>query len=351
MLGETLLPKSGIAVERGAVPGVRPGVLTLDPGFHVPEENPNVHLKRLLAPQEDDPLYKSIYHGIRDLLHPPQLPPLEITSRPVDPSGLKGLDGLYAGNEVRAGIGSLLINVGIVGLLLYAGSSFKPLQKAMNKVVVLVAPAVPLKPVENSVAAGAGGGGRQSMVKKEGSRKRARRFIPQPVEPVQTRLQAPVWMSTELSDVPSPDAGDPTGLTAIIGSAYGGEIGNGWGGSGIGNGSGGGIGSGNGTGAGNGSGGAVYRSGGGVTNPVPVYRPEAQYPEEARKAGCQGSVLLSLVVDETGKPANINVIVPLAMGLDEAAVEAVSQWRFIPGRKDGKAVPVLVKVQVTFRLL
>ena len=113
----------------------------------------------------------------------------------------------------------------------------------------------------------------------------------------------------------------------------------------------GGIGSGNGTGAGNGSGGAVYRSGGGVTNPVPVYRPEAQYPEEARKAGCQDSVLLSLVVDETGKPANINVIVPLAMGLDEAAVEAVSQWRFIPGRKDGKAVPVLVKVQVTFRLL
>ena len=80
-------------------------------------------------------------------------------------------------------------------------------------------------------------------------------------------------------------------------------------GSGIGTGRGGGIGAGNGPGAGIGSGGGtsggVYRPGGGVTNPGPDLHPEPQYSEEARKAKWQGAVLLSLVVDENGKPVNI----------------------------------------------
>ena len=40
-----------------------------------------------------------------------------------------------------------------------------------------------------------------------------------------------------------------------------------------------------------------YRPGNGVTNPVPIYQPEPQYSEEARKAKWQGAVLVSLVVD------------------------------------------------------
>jgi outer membrane biosynthesis protein TonB len=42
--------------------------------------------------------------------------------------------------------------------------------------------------------------------------------------------------------------------------------------------------------------------GGGVTNPVPINQPEPEYSEEARKAKRQGEVLVSLVVDEHGKP-------------------------------------------------
>ncbi len=95
---------------------------------------------------------------------------------------------------------------------------------------------------------------------------------------------------------------------------------------------------------------AAYRPDGGVSNPIPLYRTEPQYSEEARHANWGGAVLLSIVVDETGKPTNIRVIRPLGLGLDEKAIEAVSQWKFQPGTKDGAPVPVQAQIEVNFRL-
>jgi TonB family protein len=99
------------------------------------------------------------------------------------------------------------------------------------------------------------------------------------------------------------------------------------------------------------SAGRAYRIGGGVSPPVPIYQPEPRYDEEARKAKIQGTVLLSLVVDEAGKPVNVRVTRSLHPGLDREAIECVSKWQFKPGMKDGKPVPVMASIEVNFRLL
>ena len=61
--------------------------------------------------------------------------------------------------------------------------------------------------------------------------------------------------------------------------------------------------------------------------------------------------MLSIVVDENGVPQEIMVVRSIGLGLDQKAIEAVKKWRFKPGVKDGKAVPVLANIEVNFRLL
>jgi len=243
--------------------------------------------------------------------------------------------------RLGAGIGSLAVHAAMIALLLFLGS-LKPVQKAVKDVVTLMAPPAPLKVAENK---GGGGGALQPEVKKADLPKPARQFVA-PTEPVQTRLAAPISVNADLPDIHPADVGNLTGLAAMAGAGAGAGFGNGKGG-GIGGGNGNGVG----PGSGGGSGGGVYRPGGGVTNPVPIYKPEPQYSEEARKAKWQGAVLLSLVVDETGKPIDIKVVRPLGLGLDEKAIEAVSQWKFKPGTLNGKPVKVQAQIEVTFRLL
>jgi TonB family protein len=95
----------------------------------------------------------------------------------------------------------------------------------------------------------------------------------------------------------------------------------------------------------------AYPIGGDVSAPALISKVEPKYSDEARHAHLSGSVALSLVVGEDGVPRDIKVVRPLGMGLNETAMEAVSQWRFRPGMKDGVPVPVRANVQVSFRLL
>ena len=69
-----------------------------------------------------------------------------------------------------------------------------------------------------------------------------------------------------------------------------------------------------GPGSGAGYGGGVYKIGGGVSAPVPVFKPEPEYSEEARKAKYQGSVTLSIVIMADGSTSNIRVVRPLGLG-------------------------------------
>jgi TonB family protein len=96
--------------------------------------------------------------------------------------------------------------------------------------------------------------------------------------------------------------------------------------------------------------GKAYKLSDGASAPVLIYHPEPEYSEEARHAKLEGTVMLSLVVDENGKAQDIRVTKPLGHGLDEKAVEAVKKWRFKPGMKDGKPVPVIASLEANFRL-
>jgi len=125
-------------------------------------------------------------------------------------------------------------------------------------------------------------------------------------------------------------------------------------GGGIGSNRGTGVGIGVGAGVGTGSGGGcctgTYTPGNGISPPRALYDPEPEYSEEARKVKLQGSVVLSLVVDATGHPRNVNVARSLGMGLDEKAIQAVEKWKFAPGMKDGYPVATRVEVEVNFHL-
>jgi TonB family protein len=94
----------------------------------------------------------------------------------------------------------------------------------------------------------------------------------------------------------------------------------------------------------------VCRVGGGVSAPALLEKTEPEYTEQARAARYQGTVLLYIEIDPTGKATNIKVQRGLGLGLDEKAIEAVSKWKFKPGQKDGAPVTVQATIEVNFRL-
>jgi protein TonB len=92
----------------------------------------------------------------------------------------------------------------------------------------------------------------------------------------------------------------------------------------------------------------VYRVGRGVTAPKLLKHVEPEFSAQARKDKVDGLVILSMVVGADGLPYDIQVLRGAGHGLDEKAIEAVSQWRFEPGTKDGEPVPVEIRVEVNF---
>lgn len=96
----------------------------------------------------------------------------------------------------------------------------------------------------------------------------------------------------------------------------------------------------------------VVRPGNGVTLPRVVREVRPKYTAAALQAKIQGDVEVDVVVLPSGDAGKVVISRSLdaVHGLDDAAVQAASQWRFEPGRRDGKAVPVLVTLQMTFTL-
>jgi TonB family protein len=207
-----------------------------------------------------------------------------------------------------------------------------------------------------SKAGGGGGGDRDKLAASKGALPRFSReqLAPptavirneNPKLPVEPTVVVPPEIQLHMPQ--TGPLGDP--LSSVLGPP---SSGTGSGG-GIGSGSGGGVGSGHGPGVGPGWGGGIgggpYRVSGGVTPPRAIYAPDPEFSEEARKAKFQGTVVLWLIVGADGRTHEVRIQRSLGMGLDQKAIEAIRQWRFEPGRKDGIPVAVQVNIEVSFVL-
>lgn len=73
------------------------------------------------------------------------------------------------------------------------------------------------------------------------------------------------------------------------------------------------------------------------------------YPDIARAARVQGLVVMEAVLDPSGRITQLRVIRSVPM-LDEAAMDAVRQWRYTPTMYYGKPVSVLMTITINFTL-
>lgn len=87
-----------------------------------------------------------------------------------------------------------------------------------------------------------------------------------------------------------------------------------------------------------------------VQAPKVIHKTPPLYTEVARKEKQQGRVVLRAVINEQGEVEDVEVIEGQPYGLNEAAVEAVRQWRFEPAIYEGKPVPVFYMLTINFRL-
>ncbi len=304
---------------------------------------------------EEPPIWRTLYESVRDIFFPVKLPPLQLTSTPIPVPDRMAVKA----NPWAIGISSSF-NIAIMLLAIWLGirvvhNIVKPPVTATN----IDVGTFDLKAPKAGVAAGGGGGGGSHDVVDPIKGKlppRVKDPLAPPMVPVldKPKLSVPsainVQQNIQLPDNPSlPNIGMAKSANVTLASNGQG------GGSGMGTGYGGGMGSGSGNGFGPGSGGnaggGVYQIGGGVSAPVAIFTPEAEFSDEARRAKYQGVCLISLIVDAQGNPQDPRVIRALGMGLDEKALEAVRKYKFKPAMKDGRTpVPVRITIEVNFRL-
>ncbi len=89
-----------------------------------------------------------------------------------------------------------------------------------------------------------------------------------------------------------------------------------------------------------------------VVKPVILERINPSYPPVAAAKKVEGTVLLSVLITETGQVAEVKLIRGAGgqTGLNEAAASAVKKWKFQPAVKDGKRVKVWVTYPIVFKL-
>jgi TonB family protein len=301
--------------------------------------------------------------NLRDLMSPPKLPPLRVTSAPAPPP-----KDIWTKDEnaSRAQWLSLLVHALIVVLLgvplihELATSTTEAKTPTVTSVDLSgLSDYLPKLPKGGEKSGGGGGGGERNPIPASKGKLPKLSMTqlapptvviqnPNPKLPVEPTVVVPPDIRVPQPNLPN--MGDP--LAAVItnssGPGFGGGIGTG-GAGGVGSGTGPGVGPGEGGGIG---GGHFHPGQGGIGEPVCLYCPNPPYTDEARKARVQGTVLLEVVMLPDGRAGEVRVIRGLGLGLDESALKTVRTYRWKPlVGPGGKPVAVEFSVEVNFRLL
>ena len=85
--------------------------------------------------------------------------------------------------------------------------------------------------------------------------------------------------------------------------------------------------------------------------PTPRVQIQPQYPFEMRRAGIEGEVVVEFIVDTNGDVRNPFIVRSTQREFEAAAIQAVSKWKFRPGKKGGRVVNTgRVQQLITFKI-
>jgi periplasmic protein TonB len=288
---------------------------------------------------------------VKELFFPTKLPPANFTSKPIKVRDIWTKDQNFGWTQAI----SFAAHGSFFALLILIPFLWRPSSTTQANNKVDLGP-LDISPYIAKLPAGAkkagGGGGANDHTLTPVNKGKLPKFSYTQLTPPQVH---PVNPNPKLAADPTllgpPDLKVPT-LNAMtfgdpLANASSDSLGHG-NGTGIGSGNGGGLGPGDTAG----TGGGAFRAGiNGVGIPECIYCPAPQYSDDARKAKYMGSVVLQITVTADGRAVNISIVKDPGMGLGEKAVEAVRTWRFRPATgPSGKIVPVIVPIEVTFRL-
>lgn len=273
-------------------------------------------------------LYGSLFQNIRDIFLSPKMPPLEISSKPVDVPEIWSKQKAFSPSKAV----SLFLHVALTAFLLVLSvrhvATHEP-AKPVTFVTLAPRPAPPPPPAAAPAA-------HRAPVKPRKS------FF------VEQKLIAPVSIPKHVDTNPASDdspaselnsgmaGGDPAG---VLGGKLGGVPG----------------------GISDGSPGvpappavsrapsAPMRIGGNIKRPREIYAPQPEYPALAQKAKTEGAVVLDAVIDEHGNIVNLRPLKGNVLLID-SALKAVSQWKYEPTYLNGIPVSIEMEVRVEFIL-
>lgn len=266
---------------------------------------------------ENKPFWRDFVEQLKDRFAPGKVPELVLESKPIP------VKDIWAKPETKRSLASVtLVELAIVGIMCLP--FWRPVRKIIQQTIItpIFVPSQPA-PLMPKMMKLSGGGGPVHTV------------APQLLQQHVQAMSAPTALMPLADVLNSPSFGAVGPVSGPPGSGGGDNGGSG----------------GDGSGGGGNCIGANCGGGVGITQPIPIYDPDPEYSDAARKAKFQGTCTVQVVIGADGSVSHPQVVEALGLGLDQKAIEAVLKWRFRPARdKDGRPVAVTADIQVNFRL-